>query len=173
MATVTRNLRPFARFQFIAIAVAAVSLMILGAVIVQPPHRVAGNLNAGAAELSAIAARAERMQAFAQHLRKASLSSSPQPELAYAGFVKDLSRLRPGEVMKLARPDLINKAVVIVSARRVGETPALQDATQGKFELVLVTARLSELPNAPEISFFVTVAPIKVSSDTPVYEQSL
>ncbi|MFT5508050.1 MAG: hypothetical protein ACI89J_001120 [Hyphomicrobiaceae bacterium] len=114
--------------------------------------------------LQAMSERAERIQMFARHIRKASLTSSePDVDLPFGGFVGAASRIEPGARLKLMRPGNGHHTLEVLSVNKVPSAFGLAASEAQSVELLIITGRALWAPGEPVMRILVTA-----TSDKPV-----
>ena len=114
------------------------------------------------ARLQAMSERAERIQMFARHIRKASLTSiEPEVDLPFGGFVGAASEIEPGARLKLVRAGNAEHTLEILSVNKVPQTLGLAASGAQPVDLLIVTGRALWAPGEPVLRMFVTATPDK------------
>jgi len=126
------------------------------------------------ARLEAISERAERIDSLSRNIRKASLTSQPDVQLPFGGFVGAASRVEPGARLKLGSASAAGAQILeVVSAHKVAPTIDVASNAAGSIDLMLVTGRAVETPNAPLIRFLVAVTPDNPATAAIIDQRSL
>lgn len=112
-------------------------------------------------QLESMSARAERLQAYSQHIRKVSLTTPSEVELPYGGYVGSADHVAPGASLKLEGTEPGRQILEVVSADRISPSVGLAAAPERQIELMLVTGRLLGTEDARLVRFLVSVSPTK------------
>ena len=127
------------------------------------------------ARLEAISEGTERIQILSRHIRKASLTSRPEVKLPFGGFIGSARQVEPGARLKFGREGGAGRHMLeVVSAHKVSPSIELAATPTQPVDLILVTARATDAPDAALVRFLVAVTPEKpTTADTAFDHQTL
>lgn len=112
--------------------------------------------------LEAISERAERIQILSRHIRRASLTSQPDVNLPFGGFIGSARQIEPGARLKFGRRAAADGHMLeVVSAHRISPSIELAATATQPVDLMLVTARAADAADAALVRFLVAVTPEK------------
>jgi len=109
-------------------------------------------------ELVAMSERASRMQELMHNIHKVNLPAAPEiADLPFVGFAGLASQVQAGRTVNLGQVGKME----IVHAERVRSPLKLSSAAAGQVEMMVLTVRVSEQPDAPTLQVVVAVTPQK------------
>ncbi|MGI9479458.1 MAG: hypothetical protein ACR2PI_22340 [Hyphomicrobiaceae bacterium] len=162
------------RLPILAGLVAVASTLGLVAAVSTTDGYLAAAMERHDARLEAISERAERIDTLSRNIRKASLTSQADVHLPFGGFVGAASRVEPGARLKLRPSDVMGvQTLEVVSAHKVAPTIDLTTDATRNINLMLVSGRAVETPNAPLIRFLVAVTPDNPATAAIIDQRSL
>ena len=162
------------RLHIVAGLAAVASVLGLVAAVSTTDGYLAAAMQRHDARLEAISERAERIESLSRNIRKASLTSQPDVQLPFGGFVGAASRVEPGAHLKfLSSEGAAAQTLEVVSAHKVA--PSIDGATNAtrNIDLMLVSGRAVETPSAPLIRFLVAVTPDNPATAAIIDQRSL
>lgn len=126
------------------------------------------------ARLEAISERAERIEFLSRHIRNASLTNQPDDQLPFGGFVGAANRVEPGARLKIRTSNVAGAQMLeVVSAHKVAPTIDVTSDAGRNIDLMLVTGRGVDTPNASIIRFLVAVTPDSPATTAIIDQRSL